>query len=167
MPITPQQAAAQLRQIGNPRLLDRAVSNAFRKGGRRIRTDAIRRARGRGILRTLFARKPAGLSKLVTLGRVRRAGGVLQMDLTAKGLAGIQEAGGMIRPHVIKPKLATVLKLKVPTGLGFVTGPVRHPGARHPRIPFVEPALQAGMHGVTEEIRRAVDQEHIEPALRS
>lgn len=165
MAITPKQAQQQLVRMGDPKAIRRALTNAFRRGGNKVRVDAIRRFRSRGVGRRIFGgRKFKQKDALISLGRVRGRGESVEMDLTAKGFAAIQEQGGTTKPHVIKPKNAPLLVFRVPGGF-VMTKLVNHPGARHPRMPSVEPALEKGAPGITEEIRAAVSG-HIDHALR-
>jgi hypothetical protein len=160
--ITPAQAADQLRKMANPRPLHREVANAFRRGARRIEKRAEDRFTTRGVGRRLFGRKKAGARKLFSVSRVKTQGGVLSAEITVKGLAAIQETGGVTRPHLIKPgkfllKGVPVLVFRTPRGLVITSKPVRHPGAMHPAIPSLAPEFEAGIPDVTREVEAAVE----------
>jgi hypothetical protein len=171
MAITPKQAQQQLIRMGDPRAIRRALTNAFRRGGGRVRADAIRSFRSRGIGRRIFGgKKFKQKDAMISLGRVRGHGDSVQMDITARGFAAIQEIGGTTRPHVIAPKNfaprgVPLLVFRVPGALVITSKPVHHPGSRMPRIPSLAPALERGAPMIGDEIRRALDT-HIDGALR-
>ena len=131
----------RLRRVSDDRALMKATSNAFRKSEKGIRSEIIKRARTRGILKSIFGRRPAGLGRMVKLGRVRKILTNFQAPLTAGGLMAIQERGGRLKPHTIKPKNAPRLVF-VTHGRLVAVPLVRHPGATHPKMPVFWPAVR-------------------------
>lgn len=172
MTITPKQAQVQLQRIADPRALRRVVTNAFRRSANGIRKDAIARLRGRGIGRRLFgSKKFKQKDALIKVGRARAKGDDVALEISARGIAAIQETGGRFAPHDIKPggfqiNGVPVLVFRVPGRLVVTPNLVKHPGATHPRMPALEPAIEKGKPAVTREILAAVDG-HINQALRS
>jgi len=165
MAITPQQAQQQLVRMGDPRAIRRALKNALRRGANAVRKDAVARFRSRGVGRRIFgSRKFRQKDAPISVGRARDRGDEVELDITAKGFAAIQEQGLRTAAHVIVPKNAPKLVFRVPGGL-VITDKVNHPGAMHPRMPSVEPAIEKGAPEITREIIAAVDG-HVDQALR-
>lgn len=109
------------------------------------RRQAIQTFVSRGIGKGIFGQNNSGAYKLITLDPVTSTGGAVVAKLHVKGLAALQEKGGRIRPHTIKPKRAKVLAFADTKGFGFggdfvFAKKVRHPGARVAAYPAIEPA---------------------------
>lgn len=159
------QLLRRLRFAANDRQLLKACSNAFRKSARRMRSDIVKRARRRGILRTVYGRRSAGLSRKVKLGRVRKIPrNNLQANLTATGLIKIQETGGRFKPHTIRPKKAPRLVF-VTHGRLVAARLVRHPGATHPKIPVFWPTVERAGPQLRQDVGEAI-RAHLAAATR-
>ena len=133
--------------------MQRTIRNAFRRGANRIGADAKKRFRGRGVGR-IWAKRVKGLP--ISVGRARITEGSAEIDITAKGLAALQETGGRTKPHAIKPRSVKALAFSA-GGKHVFARSVRHPGSQIARIPSVDQALDAGAGKVMDEIERAVD----------
>jgi hypothetical protein len=142
-----------LARIGDDKEITRVASNSIRRGARKIRSETIKQERTRGVLRTIFAKKASGLQKLISVSRVKKDGAALEIRVTVKGLAQIQETGGTIRPHVI------------PKAFGR-TGSVQHPGARHPQIPVFAGLVNRWSGPAMEDLRRSFSEHFAKVAAR-
>lgn len=171
--ITHDQARAQLVRMGDPRAIKRALTNALRRSATKIRTESIRRFRSQGIGRRIFGTRKfrkKDSKGLIGVSRARDRGEHVELDIYAKGMAGIQESGGRTAAHTIKPGAfrlngVPVLVFRVPGALVITANPVQHPGATHPRMPHLEPALARGSADATREIQQAMEG-HLDRALR-
>jgi len=173
MTITPQQAQQQLVRIGDPRAIQRAVRNALRRGANAIRKDAIARFRSQGVGRRIFGSRKfrqKHTKGLIGVSRARDRGDQVELEIYAKGMAAIQEEGGTTAAHTIKPgafklKGVPVLVFRVPSGLVITSKAVQHPGATHPRMPHLKPAIEKGIPDVSREIVAVMDA-HVDKAMR-
>jgi hypothetical protein len=165
--ITPEQARQQLVRMGDPRAIKRVLTNALRRTATGIRKGSMTRFRSRGVGRRIFGTKKFRMKHskgLLSVSRARDRGTHVELDVTAKGFAAIQESGGRTAPHVIKAKNAPLLVFRVPGGL-VKAKEVQHPGATHPRMPHLGPAVREGTTVGTREIEAAMEG-HIDRALR-
>jgi hypothetical protein len=145
--VTLEQAIAAFRNF-NERLYVREVKNAIRRAGNKGRREALERLSSRGLGRVLanlhggrkiftqrHGKTATGVPPLiVNLSRVRvqgQAGGrTFETGLKASGMAALIEQGGRTRPHTIQARRGVKL---------YAGGrPVRHPGSRVPRNPFLD-----------------------------
>lgn len=124
----------RLGRVGDRRGIVRVATNALRRNARRIVSATIKEQKTRGVLRTVFRRDAAGLRKLVHAGRVTDVGGHLEVKISVKGLAWIQEVGGHIAPHR-----------------------VNHPGAQHPAFPVFAAAFRSGQQATIADFARAFE----------
>lgn len=136
------------------RILARAIENRAADA----RAAGVKEFVRHGIGRRIFGRNDAGAWKIIT-APVTTSGDSISVTLTAKGLAGLQETGGRIRPHLIKPNLKKVLAFGVAGGFGFggdlvFTRLVHHPGARVPQHESLLPAARKIPALVLEDVRR-------------
>ena len=151
--MTPFQAADALERFlkKEPNL----VANAIRRVVRSARTDGMNRMRSRGIGLALFRRRAFDLRQIVKTIRIRQEGNAIIGGVEVKGIAALIEMGGRTLPHPIKPKLGTMLALKLPQGRVFARA-VNHPGSRIPAQPSLRPALNAAMPRLATEIDEAL-----------
>jgi hypothetical protein len=148
-------------RFGGPEV-NRIVASAIETRATEARAVAVRGFVQHGIGKGIFGRKDAGAWKLITASPVTMSGDSVAVMLTAKGFAGLQETGGRIKPHVIKPRRKTVLAFAVAGGFGFggdlvFTRLVHHPGATVPRHPALLPAAQKIPALVVADVRRELD----------
>lgn len=138
---TPRQLAAVFRKIAD-RELGRATENGMKAGLRFGRNVAIELLPRRGVLRSIFGRKPKGIGKLIKVRRTQLRGSVLTGTLELSGLVAIQEIGGRTKAHVIAPKNRKALRFESGGGTKFSRFGVKHPGSRFSPIPAAD-AIQA------------------------
>lgn len=105
--------------------LRKTVENSLRRGVRKTIKDTKRDIQtGSGIGRTIWGKNPVGLSKLVTLIRVRGSETAIETGMKLKGLPRMIEEGGQIRPHRIPIRAFTDS-----LGRNMPARTVQHPGA--------------------------------------
>lgn len=137
-----------------PRALQLGAARAMRETGKAVQRTAVQLFRQRGVGRSLT--KGRGASNITDLGRIdnlRVKEGTLEQPITLKGLAAIQELGGHIHKHFIYPKRRKRLAFVV-GGAQVVTTFVKHPGAEHPRMPFLEHAANQNMPKFRAELEK-------------
>lgn len=158
--------ARRLDAIAEVHGLLRACSQAFERSARYLRTEIAQKARAKGIVRAVFARNTGKLVRSLKLGRVKRTPrDDFEAPLEAGGLLAIQETGGQLRPHTIRPKRAPLLVF-VTQGRLVATPIVRHPGAIHPKMPAFGPELKRGAPRFRRDVLAAI-QAHIKAAARA
>ncbi len=94
------------------------------------------------------------------------SGGKRAIDVgTNVAYARIQEQGGKIPPHIIKPRVKQALAFKWPNAPGglkpgkgglFVFKSVNHPGATIPAQPYLKPALEESRKDIDKIIGKSV-----------
>jgi hypothetical protein len=133
-----------------PRAMKRAASNALRRTGTAVQKSAIDLFRQRGIGRKIFGQKAAGARKIITRSKLRVRNGVLEQVIKMKGLAAIQERGGLIKEHIIRPKNAKALR--------FASGEIRRlvekQKANYPAIPYAQRAVAQNAGKLQEELSK-------------
>ncbi len=154
MRFSPSGLAKALRGIGKD--LDRERANALRRVVRRARGAAVTALRQRGVGRALWGHKlgKSGATLALKTTRVVRSGTVMSAGIQAKGLAAFVEAGGRTKQHIIRPKLAGVLKLRVGSGFAFARW-ARHPGSNIPAQPYLPAAVASARLGLPAELELA------------
>jgi hypothetical protein len=136
-----------------PREIRAGMVRALRRTGTAVQGTAVDLFRQRGIGRRIFGKKASGARGLITRGKLRVTDGVLEQPIKVKGLAAIQERGGRIKAHVIKPKVRKRLAFSI-AGKPIVVGLVKHPGANMPAIPYLERAARQHMGKFREEVEK-------------
>ena len=141
--------------------VNRAITASLERRANDARREAVRVFTSASIGKGIFGRNDRGAWKIITLGRIQQQGDTISMALKAAGLAALQETGGRIKPHVIKPKRAKVLAFASPGGFGFggemAFAPiVHHPGATVPRHVALVPAAEKIPAQVVEDVRKAL-----------
>lgn len=145
---------AALARFGGPAVA-RVMKPFFERRGNDARREAVKVFVARGIGRGIFGRNDSGAWKIIQLSKVEESGGNLSMKLSAVGLAGLQEVGGRIAPHVIEPKNRKALKFAVAGELAFAAV-VNHPGATVKKYPALVPAAEKLLRLVAEDGRAAL-----------
>jgi hypothetical protein len=130
--------------------------NAIRRGMTFARSLVIDRIRRTGVGRALWGRKAKGARLMVPRQRVTRSGNVIHGGLLLKGLAAMIETGGRTRSHVILPKNAGVLALKLSGGAVAFATKVVHPGSRIPAQPSAQEAMREAVPRIAQEIDRGM-----------
>lgn len=123
--------------------ITQAEKARFEASFRRFAASVIERALPRAVERTAnFAAGEIRDGARERTGETKRSVAVEQQGLTAQvsvgGAAVFQEFG--TRPHVIRPRTATVLRFEI-NGETVFAKKVNHPGT--PKAPFVRPAADA------------------------
>lgn len=143
---------AELR--GFARILDRPVLDAFQRGAKRIAEQTRTDIASEGIGRSIWGKKPRGLTRVVQEIRPEKTGDELISGVRLKGIPAMIEEGGRIQTHKIKatPKRPIASKAR-----GFFSkGPVTHPGmslaARH----YGEHALTRETPSIVEDMNREI-----------
>lgn len=131
---------AALARIGGP-ALNKILRPSLEKRANEARREAVKTFVSRGIGRGIFGRNAAGAWKMIKVSKVTESGGNLSLKMEATGLAGLQEMGGRIKPHVIKPKRGGVLAFQMAGELAFAKF-VNHPGAQVKQVPALKPAAE-------------------------
>ena len=164
--MTPEQARRAIAKL--PGQFDRVVANAFRRGTRRIREDAIKRLTSGGVGRKLWGKKPKGARAQVKQGKIVTRGAGVSTEFVVQGMAALQDQGGRTKPHPI-PKSARALEAARARGkvfhlksLGNVfvsvkNKPIQHPGSNVARRPFMDPAISAGSPAIDKDIEALTD----------
>lgn len=134
------------------RLLVRSLEIA----ANRARTAAVREFTAHSIGRKLFGRRDRGAFKIIQLEPIRAEGDTVTATLKALGLAAIQEQGGRIKPHIIKPRRAKVLAY-AQAGAPAFARIVHHPGATMPAHPALVPEAQKIPAEVVAEVQAALE----------
>jgi hypothetical protein len=138
-----------------PQKLKGAMKRALRRVGTAVQKTMIDLSRERGVMKTIFGKKSAGARKsAITRSKLRDEQNTVVQPITIKGLAEIQEKGGRIKPHLIRPGRSGYLviggkPIRVPDG-------VQHPGATHPSIPFADRSAQRHSQRLREELDKEV-----------
>lgn len=159
--MTPEHARAELARLKG-KGLDNVIKNALRRGAARVKKDAMADIGSRGIGRRIWGKNSKGLKKVLRTGRVEKDGpGGFAITLTARGIPAMIETGGKIAAHVIKafrrgPTGKRLLSFRKSGGSGAVPE-VQHPGARVPRRPWIQPALDRHVSQTERDIVAAVD----------
>lgn len=159
--MTPEQARADLARLQG-KGLDNVMANTIRRGARRMKKRAIADIGSRGIGRRIWGKKPKGLEKILSIGRVQREGPAsISITLTAKGIPALIEEGGKTAPHKIKafrrgPKGRRLLSFRKAGGEGAVAE-VQHPGSAVAKDPWIGPAGDAESPQTERELLAAVD----------
>ena len=153
---TPAGYAAALTRFGSD--LNKAIASGMRSGMTSARFRAIAKFQSRGIGRSVFGKKGDKAARgMIKVGKVKISGSSYIASLTATGLAAIQETGGHFKPHLIAPKNAKALVYRTKAGVLHVsTKPVMHPGATHPRMPFLTEAIQNSASRFQSAIDKAI-----------
>ena len=146
---------ALLTKVGDGKDITRIGGNALRRGARRIASATIKEQKQRGVLKSVFGKDSAGLRKRIHPSRLRSAGGVIEVPITVKGLAAIQETGGRMGPHVIEPSARKLVF--VTHGKFVVTGKrVNHPGATHPKMSTFVEEFERGQRATIEDVQKSI-----------
>lgn len=126
--LTAQLAAKALKDFA--RLTKKETLAGMRQELKLGRKKAVVGYHGSGLGRALWAKRRKGGPPLILKSnpaRFSRSGDGFIGGFTARGMAGIIEAGGRTEEHLIKPKRARLLVFEGQSGLVF-TKAVRHPG---------------------------------------
>jgi phage gpG-like protein len=122
------------------------VDAAFRRFANRAEGSAQLNASGR-----VLRRRSGKLARNIR-ATVRRAGNTVIVTLGAYTIyARIQEKGGRTRPHLIRPRNASVLVFEKDGRTIFATL-VHHPGSVIPARPYLEPALREHLPALLHEL---------------
>jgi hypothetical protein len=137
----------------------RSFLRALEKRSSEARTAGVREFTQHGIGRRIFGWANEGAYKIITLLPTRVDGDSIVATLRAVGLAALQETGGRIRPHLIKPKRASILAFETRGAAGFggdlaFARLVHHPGGALPKHPALLPAAEKVPAIALEDIRR-------------
>lgn len=151
---SPEQMADALERFGKE--AGREQINAIRRGMTFARGLVIERIRRTGVGRALWGRKVKGARLMVPRQRVTRSGNVIHGGLLLRGLAAMVEAGGRTQPHVILPKNASILALKLPGGAVAFATKVQHPGSRIPAQPSAQAAMREALPRIAAEIDKGM-----------
>jgi hypothetical protein len=136
-----------------PREVRAGLVRALRRTGTAVQGTMVDLFRQRGIGRRIFGKKATGARALITRSKLRTRDGVLEQPIKIKGLAAIQERGGRIKAHVIKPKMRKALRFGVAAAEKFAPL-VNHPGANMPAIPFAQRAANQHMTKFRDEVEK-------------
>lgn len=120
-----------------PQRIRAGMNRALRRTGTAVQGTAVEVFRSRGIGRRIFGRKAAGARKIITRSKLRGDPDFVIQPVKLKGLAAIQEAGGVTRPHLIRPKNKKRLAINGKP----IMGSVLHPGSRMPAMPIGSRAI--------------------------
>lgn len=127
--------------------------------GNDVRKETVREFVRHGIGKGIFGHADAGAWKQIKLEKGKVQAESVSVKIRLTGFPALQETGGRIRPHVIKPKNKKYLAFPVAGGFGFggdlvFTKLVNHPGANVPKHEALKPAVQRALVAATEDIRR-------------
>jgi hypothetical protein len=152
--------AAAIGRMRGPEVA-RIELRALEKHVNEARKETVRGFVSHSIGKGIFGRNASGAWKIITVDKARIQGDTASVKISLKGLAALQEVGGRIRPHVIKPKRAKVLAFGVAGGFGFggdmvFAKIVKHPGAMVPKHESLRPAAEKVLVGAIEDIRRDI-----------
>ena len=151
--------AAALGRMTGPDVV-RIQTRALEKRANDARKETVRGFVSRGLGRRIFGGgRDSGAWKIVTVSKPVVQGNDAGLKITLRGFAALQETGGRIRAHVIKPKRAKVLAFGVAGGFGFggdmvFAKVVHHPGANVRKYESLRPAAEKVLAGAIEDIRR-------------
>lgn len=141
-----------------PRQVQAAGLRALRRTGTAITGTAITLFRKRGIGRRIFGKDGSGARKLIHKGKLRiSSAGVAEQPILIKGLAAIQDRGGIIAQHLILPKNARLLAFPVSGAFGFggemgFARRVLHPDSPYPAIPYLREAVNKHAGRLQQEL---------------
>lgn len=150
-----EEVSRRIKLIAAAQALENVASRAFRSTIGRVKKEAISEAKTRGVLRSIAQRSPRWLSSLVKLSPIEQVDNKYQGRLRIVGLATIQETGGRIRAHVIRPKMGSRLVFRA-GGRTVAVREVKHPGSTHPAIPFFEPAVAKAAPKMIEDVQKQI-----------
>lgn len=137
----------------------RIQTRALEKHANEARKATVAGLVSRSIGKGIFGRNPSGAWKLVTVSKPVVQGDNVALKITLKGLAALQEVGGRIKPHIIKPKRAKMLAFAAAGGFGFggdlvFAKIVHHPGATVPKHESLKPAAAKVLVAAMQDIQR-------------
>jgi hypothetical protein len=152
--------AAAIGRLRGPEV-GRIQIRALEKRVNEARKETVRGFVSRGVGKGIFGRNDKGAWKIITVEPAKIRGGTASVKITLKGFAALQEIGGRIKPHVIKPKNRKMLAFGVAGGFGFggdmvFAKLVNHPGATVPKHESLRPAAERVLVAAIEDIRRDV-----------
>lgn len=134
-----------------PSAIRAGARRALRRTGTAVQAAAVNLFRQRGVGRSVFGKRVSGVRLYIKRGRFFERPGVIGQPVRAIGLAAIQEVGGRIEDHVIVPKNRKMLAFPVKGAFGFggdlaFAKEVHHPGAQHPKMPYLQRAAESEQH---------------------
>lgn len=158
-------------KLPDPRVLIKLKSNALRRAANRARTRAASQFKRFGIGRRLFDNASAKtMSHLFSTGRLVDDGKELGVDVSARGLAGLQELGLRTKAHVISAESNRRRKWREasPTAPGANVRPrlafvgrngrvirpfsVRHPGGLMKKYPVIPKELETALTELDRDV---------------
>ena len=150
--------AAAVGRMRGPEVV-RIQVRAMEKHAHVARGETVRGFVSAGIGKGIFGRNDSGAWKIITVSKPVIQGDSVALKITLKGLAALQETGGRIRPHIIKPKRAKMLAFASPGAAGFggdliFAKLVHHPGATVPKHESLRAAAAKILPSAIEDIRR-------------
>jgi hypothetical protein len=150
--------AAAIGRMRGPEVV-RIQARALETHANEARKATVREFVTHSIGKGIFGRNDAGAWKIITLSPAVVRGDNVALKITLKGLAALQETGGRIRPHIIKPKRAKLLAFAVAGAAGFggdavFAKIVHHPGAAVPKHESLKPAAAKVLVSAMQDIQR-------------
>ena len=151
--------AAAIGRMRGPEVI-RIQTRALEKHANEARKETVRGFVSHSIGKGIFGRNASGAWKIITLEPAKVQGENVSVKLTLKGLAALQEAGGRIKPHEIRPKNPKkMLAFASAGGFGFggdlvFAKIVSHPGATVPKHESLKPAAEKVLIRAMQDIQR-------------
>jgi len=150
--------AAAVGRMRGPEVL-KIQLRALEKHANEARKETVRGFVSAGIGKGIFGHNDKGAWKIITVSKPVIQGDSVALKITLKGLAALQETGGRIKAHVIKPKRAKMLAFGVAGGFGFggdmvFAKIVHHPGATVPKHESLRAAAAKILPSAIVDIQR-------------